>query len=188
MTDSLFPAAKRCRGCSEVKPLDDFYANPQGRGGLRPECKECTKARRKAWYAENREREIERVRQWALANPEKIADKIARATGSEKKKASDRRSYLKRTYGLTVEDYERMLAEQDGVCAICKQPRPENRTLHVDHDHETGEIRALLCFRCNNALGDFEEEYELFQRAADYLDRDSELIEQARERARLLRA
>jgi hypothetical protein len=55
--------------------------------------------------------------------------------------------------------------------------------LHVDHDHATGVIRGLLCFRCNNALGDFREEYELFQRAADYLDRDEELAASVRARA-----
>jgi hypothetical protein len=75
-----------------------------------------------------------------------------------------------------------MADAQKGVCAICLEPRPEDRTLRVDHDHETGVIRGLLCFRCNNALGDFREEYELFQRAADYLDRDDELAALARDR------
>jgi hypothetical protein len=68
-----------------------------------------------------------------------------------------------------------MFEAQGGVCAICGEARPEARTLHVDHDHATGAIRGLLCFRCNNALGDFREEYELFRRAADSLDRDAEL-------------
>jgi hypothetical protein len=89
---------------------------------------------------------------------------------------------LKRKYGLTLEQYDEMLHTQDGVCAICGEPRPGERTLHVDHDHETGVIRGLLCFRCNNALGDFREEYELFQRAADYLDRDDELAALVRDR------
>ena len=77
---------------------------------------------------------------------------------------------------------ERMLEAQGGVCAICRKPRPENRTLHVDHDHKTGRIRGLLCFRCNNALGDFEEQWELFQLAADYLERDEVLTAKVRER------
>jgi hypothetical protein len=90
---------------------------------------------------------------------------------------------LKRKYGITIAEYDRMFEEQNGVCAICGEPRPEERTLHIDHDHQTGVIRGLLCFRCNNALGDFREEYELFQRAADYLDRDEELAVLVRERA-----
>ena len=177
---------KACNNCGGFKDLDAFYANPRGRGGLRPECKDCTKQRRREWYVRNSAREVARVRQWALANPDKIAERIAAAKGSDKKKLSDRKSYLKRKYGMTLDDYERMFAAQECVCAICGKPRPEERTLHVDHDHESGAIRGLLCFRCNNALGDFEEQYELFQKAADYLDRDDELASLARERVKAL--
>ena len=78
------------------------------------------------------------------------------------------------------------LEAQGGVCAICRQPRPEERTLHVDHAHETGAIRGLLCFTCNNALGDFRDEPALFHAAAEYLDRDDEIATLARSRARML--
>jgi hypothetical protein len=177
---------KRCKGCGLFKSLADFYANPKGRGGLRPECKECTKQRRLDWYARNREREIERVRVWSLAHPECVADRIRKATGSPEKKLADRKSHLKRKYGITLDDYERMFAAQSGVCAICGEARPEERTLHVDHDHETGIVRGLLCFRCNQAIGSLRETYEIFQRAADYLDRDDELAALAKERASAL--
>jgi RNA polymerase-binding transcription factor DksA len=166
---------KACNNCGTVKDLDGFYANPRGRGGLRPECKDCTKARRKEWYARNSAQEVDRVRRWAVANPDKVAERIAAVRGSEKKKLADRKSHLKRKYGMTLADYDRLFEQQGGVCAICGEPRPEERTLHVDHDHVTGVIRGLLCFRCNNALGDFREQYELFQAAADYLDRDDDL-------------
>jgi hypothetical protein len=94
---------KRCNGCGDIKPLDSFYANPKGRGGLRPECKDCTKGRRREWYVRNRDRETERVRQWALANPDKIAERVAASRGTEAKKLADRKSHLKRKYGLTLE-------------------------------------------------------------------------------------
>jgi len=55
-------------------------------------------------------------------------------------------------YGITIQDYDRMLEEQRGVCAICKKPE-KNRKLAVDHDHETGRVRGLLCTNCNNTLG-----------------------------------
>jgi hypothetical protein len=184
---SYAQAVKVCNRCLESKSLDAFYANPAGRGGLRPECIECTKERCKKWYARNSAREVERVRQWALANPHKVAQRVAAAKGSLEKKLSDRKSHLKRKYGMTLDDYERMFEEQGGVCAICSKPRPEERTLHVDHDHVTGVIRGLLCFRCNNALGDFDEEFELFRKAADYLDRDDELAGLVRARAGALR-
>lgn len=62
---------------------------------------------------------------------------------------------LKAKYGITVADYDAMLAKQNGVCAICKFP-PKRRRLAVDHNHKTGKVRGLLCWRCNYALGVLE--------------------------------
>jgi hypothetical protein len=56
--------------------------------------------------------------------------------------------------GVTDADYDRMLNEQGGGCAICGNP-PKSRRLHVDHDHKTGKVRGLLCFRCNRALPNY---------------------------------
>ena len=56
--------------------------------------------------------------------------------------------------GVTDDEYEGMLAEQGGVCAICGSP-PKSRRLHVDHDHRTGAVRGLLCFRCYRALAGY---------------------------------
>ena len=62
---------------------------------------------------------------------------------------------LKRRYGTTLAEYERMFELQAGVCAICKKP-PNGRRLDIDHSHETGAIRGLLCTTCNRAVGAFE--------------------------------
>jgi hypothetical protein len=75
-----------------------------------------------------------------------------------------------------------MLTKQDGGCAICRERRPEERTLHVDHDHESGAIRGLICFRCNNAIGNLREDFDIFVAAADHLDRDDELAALIRQR------
>ena len=75
---------------------------------------------------------------------------------------------LKRRYGITFADYYRMLEEQGGGCAICGY-RPKKRRLSVDHDHETGQIRGLLCVSCNRGLPWFSESPELLDRAAEYL-------------------
>lgn len=56
-------------------------------------------------------------------------------------------------YGLTPESYAELLDAQGGVCAICERPPPGERMLAVDHDHDTGEVRGLLCSNCNTALG-----------------------------------
>jgi Autographiviridae endonuclease VII len=177
---------KRCKVCGEIKPLDDFYRSAGMRDGHRNDCKVCNLAAKAARTVLDPQANRDRVKRWQQQNPEKYRAKQRRYVESGKKAFWNRRYHLKRTYGMTLDDYDAMLLSQNGVCAICGKPRPEDRTLHVDHDHETGEIRGLLCFRCNNALGDFEEQYALFQRAADYLDRDDALAALARTRVKAL--
>jgi hypothetical protein len=58
-----------------------------------------------------------------------------------------------------------MLAEQDGKCAVCEKPSPE----HVDHDHQTGVVRGMLCFNCNQALGNVRDSLEVLSRLSMYL-------------------
>jgi hypothetical protein len=166
---------KRCRICGEEKPLSEFYAYAAMRDGYRNECKVCGNAAKAARNKANPQAARDRVRRWREENPEKYAALKKRNAARPAKKRADRNGHLKRKYGITVEQYEEMFEAQGGVCYICKKPRPEDRTLHVDHDHATGEIRGLLCFRCNNALGDFDDDPELLQNAADYLDRDPEM-------------
>jgi hypothetical protein len=81
-----------------------------------------------------------------------------------------RRVKTLRTYGLTVDAYDDMLAAQDGVCAVCGQP-PQKLRLAVDHDHDTGQVRALLCGECNRALGCIHDDPARLRALADYLDR-----------------
>jgi hypothetical protein len=81
----------------------------------------------------------------------------------------ERRSRGWRKYGLVAADYERMLAAQGGVCAICK--RKGKRWLCVDHCHETQAVRGLLCDKCNTALGFFGDDADRMRAAGEYLDR-----------------
>jgi hypothetical protein len=148
------------------------------RDGYRNECKACNLAQRAAKYRENPEPTKARVRKWQADNPERVKAKLREYRDSGRRQANDRRTHLKRKYGITPEQYEEMLAAQGGGCAICQRPPREDISLHVDHDHETGTVRGLLCFRCNNALGDFDDDVVLMQMAAAYLDRhDPETIE-----------
>lgn len=178
---------RRCKKCGEFKPPEHFYRDKGGRDGLRPECKACTSARRKEWYAANREREIERVRQWQQANHERYVAKQAEYRARSER--DDRPGHLRRKFGMTVEDYDRMCAEQGGVCAICGRRPREGTHLHVDHDHETGRVRGLLCFSCNVAVGQLQHDPTRIVRAADYLDDDTDrdrLVAAARSRVREL--
>jgi hypothetical protein len=76
---------------------------------------------------------------------------------------------LRWKFDITPEDYERMLAAQGGVCAICEQPSPRRVRLDIDHDHETGEIRGLLCTWCNRAIGMLRDRPIIAAKAARYL-------------------
>lgn len=82
----------------------------------------------------------------------------------------DRKRDLLRKFGITVDFYNEMFAEQNGCCKICKRHQTNfKRRLHVDHNHTTGAIRGLLCSNCNTALGLFRDDTELLQIAKEYV-------------------
>jgi len=85
----------------------------------------------------------------------------------EKVHGSTRNYHLKHRYGITAVDAELMAYLQEGKCPICGKPDPE----HVDHDHATGQPRGILCFNCNQGLGNFRDDPVLLARAVDYLMR-----------------
>jgi hypothetical protein len=178
---------KICIACGQSKPLDQFYRAAGMADGHRSDCIQCNLAAKRARTALDPEANRARARRWKQENPERARAKQREYLDSGQKQIWDRQSYLKRKYGITIDDYDHMFEKQRGVCAICGEPRPEERTLHVDHDHLTGAVRGLLCFRCNNSLGDLRDDRELVQRAADYLDRDDELAALVRGRVGALR-
>lgn len=78
--------------------------------------------------------------------------------------------HLKRTYGITLDQYNQILIKQNGCCWICKRHESElTQRLHVDHCHKTGKVRSLLCFNCNQGLGNFKDSVGLLITAAEYL-------------------
>jgi hypothetical protein len=184
---SYAPRVKRCKVCGERKPFEDFYRAAGMADGFRNDCKVCNLAARAAKYAADPKPYIERVKKWQQENSERLNEYRRGYRKRPDRKAADREGHLRRKYGITVADYERMLEEQNGGCRICGRQPPDGMSLHVDHDHESNKVRGLLCFQCNNAIGLFEEQYELFQKAANYLDRDEELAGLARERVKVLR-
>lgn len=80
-------------------------------------------------------------------------------------------SYLRRTYGITTEQWRALYESQGGRCAICKTEEPggKHSVFCVDHDHTTGEVRGLLCHRCNVGLGQFEDDPIRLKEAFEYL-------------------
>jgi hypothetical protein len=166
--------SKTCRICGCEKPIDEFYRAAGMADGYRSECKACNLAQRARRYREEpafRARDIERVRQWQLANPERHKEIQRRIRAKPGFAERMRAGHLKRKFGITLDDYRAMLEAQGGGCAICAAPEPDGQSLHVDHDHETGAVRGLLCFNCNAGLGKFGERIELLSAAVDYLRR-----------------
>jgi hypothetical protein len=122
-------------------------------------CKECVALRNKAYR---------------LANPDKL--KIYEKNRQcPKRKEVNRRAGLKRKYGITPEEYDKMREDQNYSCAICGMNEEEHKVsrwgnLCVDHNHITGKVRKLLCAPCNKGLGCFKDNSDLIKKAAEYLD------------------
>lgn len=94
--------------------------------------------------------------------------------GKSYTKEYDLESHMKRAYGLGFKEYEEMLFNQNGVCAICsgKPPKNQHKTrLNIDHCHTTGKVRGLLCDACNRAIGLLKDSPDLLNKAIHYLAR-----------------
>lgn len=143
------------------------------------------KVHRKQYYEANKERLKAYTREWIKANPEKAKQRSAayyrehfeyiqaatheyyEANKSEKKKYA-REWRLKKLYGMTWADYEKMFNDQGGVCKICGEPSVDGRRLAIDHCHETGVVRGLLCSHCNRGLGFYKNDPDLIMKALTY--------------------
>jgi Recombination endonuclease VII len=182
---------RTCNKCGHTGPLEtDFPKNKMYAGGYRPQCKPCHNKAARQWQIDNpqkfaaiqnthrekngteiRKKQREKFQDNPAANVKKNA--MTRAW-RERMKVEGKFDKIQRRYSLVKYDlspaeYDAMLTEQGGVCAICKQPDPEGKALAVDHDHETNENRGLLCGLCNKAIGLMKDSQELLQRAIDYL-------------------
>ena len=139
-----------------------------------PDFAERIRAHSRAWYAAHKE-EVAAQRRRYRQDPDN-AEKIRaynRAWYAAQKKLEgwarrSRNSRLRSNYGLSIEDYNALLAQQGGACAICRK-QPEQR-LCVDHCHVTKKVRRLLCRRCNLGIGYFRDDPGLLRLAAAYLE------------------
>jgi hypothetical protein len=176
---------KRCSGCRRALPVTAFAKDKNRSDGLQVRCRECVAEYSAAHYRRRRE---------AMGKParEKVdvptGHKLCRTCGEVKPHsewhrnatASDglstrckvcravqsRQDHLKRQYGITEAERHELVASQGGVCCICLAALP----VHVDHCHETGRVRGVLCFSCNAALGQFKDRPDVIRRAATYVE------------------
>lgn len=130
--------------CKQInpQPLDRFYKHPTNIDGLSGSCKTCYNLARLAW---NRN------------NPQQYRE------GYQKRR-------LKLYFNMSIEQYNELLTKQNNCCAICgKNSKEFNKLLAVDHDHETGEVRGLLCSNCNTGIGMLQDSTKLLDKAKEYL-------------------
>lgn len=150
-----------CTKCKVIKPNKDFYPRKSTDTVIRKfraQCKDCEGSKRRIEMFENRFKHNEkRKKDFKLLSADEKRNKI-----------------LKDKYGITLEDYNNLLEQQDNKCAICLSDNPKIRTatsFYIDHCHETLKVRGLLCQACNSALGLFEDKIENLQKAIEYLNK-----------------
>ena len=166
---------KACSKCGEIKPLGEFHKHKSQKDGHCRECKECTCARGREWYAANKGQKAAKGKAYYAANKKRIAAKGKAYYAANVERYTDR--WLQKTYSVSLSEYNEMLGAQDNRCAICGEASGEFiRKLAVDHDHETGQIRGLLCGRCNPGLGYFMHDPELLKQAIGYLEYWAEVV------------
>lgn len=174
----------RCKLCIYELRLKKLY-KCKVHGDLTPEdvysdgkCKECTKKRTGDYKKNNRALINERIAKDKITNPEKW-EKIQKKQYQDKKAKYGKLLSLKKICdlrGITLEDYHRMIEEQDNKCILChlEETRIDGRTkmkqrLVLDHCHKTNKFRGLICHACNLAIHKLENTYSLAYRWARYI-------------------
>jgi hypothetical protein len=180
---------KTCTRCGQEKPLAEFYRG-KDRDGHQHCCKVCNnryktarladpikRAENNAKARERRQANPSRARAWGLAhyyrNREKrnAANRLWRQAHPESQKKRD----LRAKYRLTVDAFNALWAKQSGKCGVCQEPLRPGRTTHVDHDHNNGAVRGLLCGPCNWMLGCAKDRPDALRAGAAYLEAPSSL-------------
>lgn len=157
MLSLVSEATKLCPKCKQEKFASAFGKDKSKKLGLSSYCLDCAASNRKANYAKNHENEKQKLKDYYKVEKDRF------------------RGYsLKALYGLSVDQYQEMLTQQDNSCKICKTHESNlKRRLFVDHCHETGKVRGLLCQYCNTMIGNAKDNVLVLQSAISYLSSSS---------------
>jgi hypothetical protein len=148
------------------------------------------RASQQRWIDKNKEKNLEYMRNWAKEDRKKNPEKYRQRDAQQRIKHAERiklynkkwrtehpavydstlsKFYrIKYKYGITREEYEKMILDQNGLCGVCGVLM---RVPNVDHCHETGKVRGLLCVHCNSGLGSFSDDVNIMRQAIKYLDK-----------------
>ena len=153
---------KVCRKCNTEKDLTEFYVKSNT-----TYCKQCIKVVNKGWELKNKDRVREYRTEWHRQQRKKKPGCFL---------IYERRKTLKK-FGKTVEWFDQTLKDQNGGCAICESPETGMHqcgrvaSLAIDHNHETGKVRGLLCRLCNHALHKLDKDHSWAMKALAYLQK-----------------
>ncbi len=178
---------KVCSTCKQEKPVEEFHKNSAYRDGYVGQCKKCRNAKIVEYHRNNREGTLAAYKKYHASEAGKVK---ARQHAKKRRDDGKTQPYMKEynrdpensaraayyqwqrklsSYGITENEYNRMLCEQGSVCKLCSNPDPQGIRLAIDHNHSTGKVRDLLCGRCDKMIGLSLENPEILRAAADYL-------------------
>jgi hypothetical protein len=171
---------RTCSRCGVWKPASEFCRDRGAKTGLFASCKSCqaTKARDQYRAAPEIGRQEQRERYHAdlAKSRQKQRDRyhVDQANPEHRKRRSLKSTAL--AVGITLDELLALYKAHDGRCDICRSTEPGSRRisrLHVDHSHQTGEVRGLLCAACNQGIAKFRDDPAILRRAAAYVERGS---------------
>ena len=153
---------KTCNKCEIEKQLDKFS---KLNGKFRSICKLCYNESMREYNSSATRKESQR--KYSKLRRESMRE----YNSSEEGKRAQRHRHLMKLYSISLENYENVYIRQLGLCAICKTDKPGGRgnRLNVDHDHNTGQLRGLLCHYCNVGIGIMQDSVNLVEAAITYL-------------------
>jgi hypothetical protein len=140
----------RCFDCGGIMTLDKFNNHNKGFAGKKTHCKECQKIRKSKCIENNKDTHKNNQKKWQLTR-------------------------RLRKYGLTLEQYEVIMLKQNNKCRICGDSI-SMKTVAIDHCHNEGHVRGVLCGTCNSGLGFFKDNTESLKKAIDYLNDNGSLV------------
>ena len=157
---------KICGKCKAEKPFFEFGKKGNG---YQSYCVPCRRIAQKEWLEADPERKkkaVQRAKKWSINNPEKRKEHRKKYIEKYPERISKQRLEQRlKVYGLTIQQYQSMLHNQNNCCAICKK----EKKLWIDHNHSTGKVRALLCPSCNSIVGYLETYKEIICVAERYI-------------------
>ena len=174
---------KTCKRCGASAPLAQFYRDLRFAGGVDIQCSECRKNKTNSWRAKNAERAREisrksrlkhadkaraRAKLWHAKNRDRHLAYMANRRATQPRKVWEAK--IKSSFGITARDYSILLLQQNFCCAICGKDQTEfKKRFAVDHCHDTGIVRGLLCANCNKGIGNLQESIAVLQSAINYI-------------------